>query len=177
MDELIPLVVSKLNLDEAQVKTAIGAVLKFLSEQSSDSFDFEAILSKLPGAADLMNDDTARAAVVEGEEEAKKKSSGPSGIIGLVFLLLKAFGVMAILKNLLSTFFGENAVKLLESVEDGAELTAVMSKLGMSRDQGIKVVRMVVDFMKDKVDAETIEKLTGQIPALKAFLSESKKDE
>jgi uncharacterized protein (DUF2267 family) len=174
MDELIHLVVGKLGLDEVVVKQAIGAVLKFLKERSSDSFDFDAILSKLPGAADLMKDDKARAAVNEGEQQAKK--SGPSGIIALVFSLLKIFGVLAILKQLLSTFFGESAVKLLESVEDGAELTAVMRQLGINRDQGIKVVRMVMDFMKDKVDSDTIEKLTEQIPGLKAVLTESKKD-
>jgi uncharacterized protein (DUF2267 family) len=175
MDELIHLVVGKLGLDEVVVKQAIGAVLKFLKERSSDSFDFDAILSKLPGAADLMKDDKARAAVNEGEQQAKK--SGPSGIIALVFSLLKIFGVLAILKQLLSTFFGESAVKLLESVEDGAELTAVMRQLGINRDQGIKVVRMVMDCMKDKVDSDTIEKLTEQIPGLKAILTESKKDE
>ena len=175
MDELIVLVAGKLGLDEAVVKQAIGAVLKFLKERSSDSFDFDAILSKLPGAADLMSDGKVKAAVREGEKEAKK--SAPSGIIGLVFALLKVFGVLAILKQLLSTYFGESAVKLLESVEDGAELTAVMRQLGIDRDQGIKVVRMVMDFMKDKVDSNTIEKLTEQIPGLKAVLTESKKDE
>jgi uncharacterized protein (DUF2267 family) len=175
MDQLILLIVDKLGMDEDVVKHAIGAVLKFLKERSSGSFDFDAILSKLPGAADLMKDDKARAAVQEGEQQAKK--SGPSAIIGLVFSLLKVFGVLAILKQLLSTFFGESAVRLLESVEDGAELTAVMRKLGINRDQGIKVVRMVMDFIKDKVDSDTIDKLTEQIPALKAILTESKKDE
>jgi uncharacterized protein (DUF2267 family) len=175
MDELIVLVVGKLGLDEVVVKQAIGAVLKFLKERSPDSLDFDAILSKLPGAANLMRDDKAKAAVQEGEQQAKK--SGPSGIIALVLSLLKVFGVLAILKQLLSTFFGESAVKLLDSIEDGAELTAVMRQLGINRDQGIKVVRMVMDFMKDKVDSDTIEKLTEQIPGLKAILAESKKEE
>jgi hypothetical protein len=177
MEELIPLVVGKLGLDEAVVKQAIGAVLKFLKEQSSSgSFDFDAIISKLPGAADLMKDEKAQAAVQEGEQQARKSS--PSGIFGLVIALLKVFGIIAILKQFLSTFsFGESAVKLLESVEDGAELTVVMGKLGISRDQGIKVVQMVMDFMKGKVDADTIDKLTEHIPGLKAVLTESKKDE
>jgi uncharacterized protein (DUF2267 family) len=66
---------------------------------------------------------------------------------------------------------------MIESVEDGAELTVVLKQLGIDREQGVSMVRMMMDFIKDKLDPETVDRLSSQIPAVAAFMGESKKGE
>mmetsp|Transcript_18248 Transcript_18248/g.30276 ORF Transcript_18248/g.30276 Transcript_18248/m.30276 type:complete len:175 (+) Transcript_18248:105-629(+) len=174
MDKLIGMVSERLSLEEGVVRNALGAVLSFLKNQSAGSFDFDKIISAVPGTKELMEK------APDAEEAAASRSTGGGsmgGLIGMVFTLLKTFGVMAILKNLLSTFFGEGAVKMLESAGDGAELSGLLGNLGVSRDQGISMTQMLVDFMKEKVSPETIDQLTDSIPAVKAFLGETKKAE
>jgi uncharacterized protein (DUF2267 family) len=177
MDEVIKMVANKIGVDEAVARQAVGAVLNFLKENHG-KVDFQAIVSKLQGAEDLMNDREVVAVTAEaGAEKAAAPTGGTGGILGLIFTLLKAFGVIALLKQLLQPIFGDSVVKMIDSVEDGAELAAIMSKLGINRDQAIKVVQTLITFMKDKLDSDTIDKLTEQIPAVKALLGESKKDE
>lgn len=176
MDVLITKVSQQLGLEEAVVQKSLGAVLAFLNEQvKKKDFDFSKILSHLQGAEQLMRDADAQEAAAKGAATEQRK--GPTGIVGLIFTLLKAFGVIAILKKLLSTFFGENAVGLIDTIEDGAELAVVMDKLGIDHDQGVKIVKMLVDFMKQKVSPETVEQLADSVPALKAFVGETKKEE
>ena len=174
MDELIRLVVDRLGLDENVTRKAIGAVLAFLKDQVGEDFDFSKITSQLQGAESLMNDSEAQTAAREGVET---KSSKPTGIIGLILSIMKAFGVLEILKKLLATFFGESAVKMIESVSEGAELAVVLNKLGISQEQGATIVKMIVNFMKDKIDPETVEKLTEQVPALKALVGQAEAQE
>lgn len=177
MDDLIKIVAGKIGVDEGVAKKAIGAVLNFLKEQDLKSINFDEILSKLQGAQDLMKDRDVQIAVKEGEAEQPK--SGGGGIFGLVFSILKAFGVIAMLKQLLQPIFGDSAVKMIDSLEDGAQLAAIMSKLGIDRQQATKVVNSIITFMKEKLDVDTVNKLTESVPALKVFLeeSESKKDD
>lgn len=157
-------------------RSTSSTVLKFLNDQAQQrDFDFSSILSNLDGAEDLMHSSEARTAAAEGE--AARSSGSPMSIVGLVFALLKIFGVIAILKGLLATFFGENAVKMLDTATEGAELAAVMNSLGVDREQGVKMVKMLFDFMKEKVSPETVEQLVDVVPALKAFLGETKKEE
>jgi hypothetical protein len=138
--------------------------------------DFDQILSHLEGAQDLMEDSQAKEAV-RGVEEREKPKKGPTTIFGLIYAVLKMFGVIEILKQLLQPIFGESVVKLIDSIDDGAELASVLNQLGVSREQGVKMVRMLVDFMKDKLDSDTVDKLVEQVPALKVFLAEDKKEE
>jgi hypothetical protein len=90
---------------------------------------------------------------------------------------LKTFGVLAILKNLLQPIFGDSAVKLIDGVEGGAELATLFNSLGIDRSQGMTMVTTLIDYLKDKFDPDTIDSLIEQIPALKLFLSDSKKEE
>jgi len=167
MDELIRLVVDNHGLDEGVTRKAIGTVLAFLKDHVGEDFDFSKITSQLDGAETLMNDAEAQTAAREGVET---KSSGLSGIIGLIVSLMKTFGVLEVLKKILSTFFGDSAVKMIESVSDGAELAAILNKFGISQEQGIKIVKIMVNFTKDKIDPETVEQLAEHVPAVKAFL-------
>mmetsp|Transcript_5873 Transcript_5873/g.8307 ORF Transcript_5873/g.8307 Transcript_5873/m.8307 type:complete len:180 (-) Transcript_5873:75-614(-) len=179
MDKLITSVAEKIGVDESKTRKAIGAIFKFLKSQSG-TYDFDSILKKIGSDAETLMKEAeseTTTASTEGETSTTRSTSSSTSLFGLVFTLLKTFGVLTMLKQLLSTFFGESAVKLIESVEDGADLTVVLNQAGIDRDQGVKMVRMVVDFLKEKAGGDTVENLLEQIPAAKAFLGDSKKDE
>jgi hypothetical protein len=180
MDQLIGMVTKRLDLEEGVVRNALGAVLNFLKNQSKGSFDFDKIISAVPSTKELMEEapaDAEEAAAASSSSRSAGTSTNMRGIISLVFTLLNKFGVMAILKQLLTTFFGESAAKMLESAEKGAELTGLLGNLGVSREQGVSMTQMLVDFLKDKVSPETVDQLVDAIPAVKTFLGEAKKDE
>jgi len=175
MDELINQVSNKIGVPPEQVQKALGAVLVFLKEQvARKDFDFNQILSHLQGAEQLLQDAQAQEAV---RETTASSTGGYTGLTGLIVYLFKTFNVFAILKKILSTFFGENATQLIDTIQDGAELSAVLNKLGIDNEKGVKLVKMLVDFMKDKVSPETVEQLSEKVPALKAFLGDTKKEE
>lgn len=174
MDELVSKVVGQLGLDEKQAKQAFGALLAFIKTHVGDDFDFSGLLAKIPGA-----ETTLRDAEADDNVPTSGTKAGPNSlsIVGIVTWFLETLGVMDILKKLLSTFFGENAVQMLDSAKDGAELVTVMDKLGITKEQGIKMAKMLVDLVKYNVGPETVDKLAAQVPALRALLGDTKKDE
>uniref|UniRef100_A0A8J9TGE1 DUF2267 domain-containing protein n=1 Tax=Phaeodactylum tricornutum TaxID=2850 RepID=A0A8J9TGE1_PHATR len=176
MEELTITVAEKLGIDTAVAQKAIGAILRFVQEQSTP--DLFAKIRSMDGVENLMKDDDAAEAVREGHDKAEAGGVG-GGLFGLIFTLLKAFGLFAIIKQVLSTLpgIGPQAVRMIESVEDGAELTVVLKQLGIDREQGVSMVRMMMDFIKDRLDPETVDRLSSQIPAVAAFMGESKKGE
>jgi hypothetical protein len=165
MDTLINQIVNQLDLDPSQAKTAIGAILRFCRTQAAevDNFDFDAFLTKLPGSESLLQTE-------KNYDVTTQQQSNAVLIIGLLTWFLKAFGIMEILKTLLTRFFGDSAVKLLDSAGDGAELASVFRNLGINREQGTKMVAMFVDYAKLKAGPVVIDKLLESIPALQTFL-------
>ncbi|KAL3911999.1 MAG: hypothetical protein SGARI_001371 [Bacillariaceae sp.] len=167
----------------ATAKKAMGALMRFLKDQAAKTdFDFDdKILAQLDGTEELMEDETAREVVEEAESSPKSGGDGGSGLLlgafKLVWSLMKTFGILAILKQLLEPILGENAAKLIDGVEDGTQLASIFGSLGIDRSQGTTMIRTVVDFLKDKLDSDTIDSLVEQVPALKVFLSEGKKEE
>jgi hypothetical protein len=183
MDKLISLVCSHTGIDEPTAKKALGALLRFLKDQAAKTdFDFDdKILAQLDGSEALMADKTAKEAVEKAEAGESSPVVGGGGLAGtafsLVWSLLKTFGILTMLKQLLQPIFGDSAVKLIEGVEEGAEVATLFNTLGIDRSQGLTIVQTVLDFLKDKLDPDTIDSLVEQIPALKLFLSEGKKEE
>jgi hypothetical protein len=187
MDQLIQKIAAKSGLEEAVVKKALGALLVYLQHQTSrdGGFNFKRLIldqipgfeSALQGAVPKETSDTSsgsndRAAPAD----ATTSNTSPfHTCIGIVLYLFQLFGVMAMLKSLLERFFGPDAAKLISSVGDGAELVALLHRLGVSREQGTQMVNMVLQFVQEKVGAETVDQLKAYVPALKAFLEESKK--
>lgn len=167
MDDLVRQVCDRLGVDPAVAKKALGSVLKFCQEQSG-SFDFNKILGQLQGAEGLMRE----AETVD--TQAKPTPSG-NAIFNLIFGILKQLGIIAILKQLVAATLGANAAKMIEQAEDGAQLAGILSGLGIDREKGMKLVTMLVSYMKEKVDPDTIDQLTEQIPAVRAFVD--KKEE
>jgi hypothetical protein len=181
VDELIKQVTAKLGLNEEITRKAIGLALEFLQKNVGPDFDFQQLLQKVQGADTLIA--RANDPLPEGTSATPAgqttTSSPPAngGIIGLILWLLTAGPVLDILKKILSLFFGDKANALIESAGDGAELLGKLKGLGITSEQGAKVVTMLVSFLKEAVGPELIDELTEKIPALKSLLGSAKKDE
>mmetsp|Transcript_5342 Transcript_5342/g.11675 ORF Transcript_5342/g.11675 Transcript_5342/m.11675 type:complete len:211 (+) Transcript_5342:168-800(+) len=206
IDQMISKASAKIGVDEPTTRRCIGAILAFL-QQHHGSFDFSVIMkidgvdklikeaqdddeipdipkpapgipsSQSEGASPAAGSPPVATTTVSTSSKTATSTSTASSIFNVIVAIMKMFGLFAILKQILSSIFGDSAVKLIESIEDGAELTHVLSSLKISRDQGIRLVRMVVDFLKEKLDSDTIDQLVDQVPAIKIFLGESKKEE
>jgi hypothetical protein len=175
IEDLIKQVTSKLNLDEALTRKAIGLVLAFVQKTcSKNNFDFNQILLKLQGADTL---------VARTNDPLPNQTASVPGlsmdIVGSIFALmtwlLHVGPVVDILKRILSLFFGDKAVQMIDSAGDGTELLGKLSAIGISREQGSKVVAMLVSFMKQHLDPKTIDELLEKIPALKAVVGDTSK--
>ena len=176
IEELIKQVSSKLNLDEELARKAIGLVLAFVNKTSvKNNFDFQQqILQNLQGADTL---------IARSNDPLPNQAAAPSGsttnivgsVIALITWLLHAGPVVDFLKRILSIFFGDKAVQMIDSAGDGTELLGKLNGIGITREQGTKVVILLVSFLKQHLDPNTIDELVNKIPALKAVIGDTTK--
>lgn len=175
IEDLIKQVTSKLNLDEALTRKAIGLVLAFVHKIcSKNNFDFNQILQTLHGA-DIL--------IARSNDPLPNQTTSMPGlsmdfvgsIVALITWLLHVGPVVDILKRILSIFFGDKALQMIDSAGDGTELLGKLNAIGISREQGTKVVAMLVSFMKQHLDPKTIDELLEKIPALKAVVGDTSK--
>jgi hypothetical protein len=170
--------------------------------EQGNKFDFQAaIIDQLKGALELMREapkdpEQAKRQADERmnknnnhhptEEETTKTPATaapsktitfPSIVIAILHYLLTVGPIFDILKKIASTFFGENAVHLLESSKDSTQLLQILQNLGISQETAQKMTTLLVSYMKEKVGPETMEKLGECVPALKPFLQASEKEE
>jgi hypothetical protein len=170
--------------------------------EQGNKFDFQAaIIDKLKGALELMREapkdpEQAKRQADERmnknnnhhptEEETTKTPATaapsktitfPSIVIAILHYILTVGPIFDILKKIASTFFGENAVHLLESSKDSTQLLQILQNLGISQETAQKMTTLLVSYMKEKVGPETMEKLGECVPALKPFLQASEKEE
>ena len=187
-----------LSVDEATTRACIGAILAFL-KQHHGRFDFSKITSSIAGLEDLISeaeDDDSIPQIPkpqpgiptsqsEGAMPAADSppvvptSSGSSSIFSLVVTIFRLLGLFAIIKQLLTLvpIVGQPAVRLIEGVEDGsisdgAELLNIL-KTKINKEQAIRLVKLVVDFMQDNLDADTLSSLRKEVPAVRAITSGS----
>jgi hypothetical protein len=178
IEELVKQVIAQLKLDEDVTRKAIGLVLSFVKKMCQRSgFDFNKILQELPGADTLIERSSDSLPNQANSSKSETSMTLIGGIIAIVVWLLKTGPFLDMLKRILSMFFGDQAVKMIDSAGDGAELLGNLNKIGISKDQGTKVVTVIVSFMKQHVDSETIDELIEKVPALKSLLGDTTKKE
>ncbi|KAL7576458.1 hypothetical protein ACA910_017968 [Epithemia clementina (nom. ined.)] len=102
--------------------------------------------------------------------------SSPSTLVGLLLLLLQVLGIWNVLKQVLHNMYPP-ALVLMESLQDGVWLDQMLQTCGISHEQGIVVVGMLVDLMKQKLQPETVQDLLQHVPALYAFVQEQRRQE
>jgi hypothetical protein len=208
MDDLIGNISVRAGVDQDAAKQAVGAILNYIKrryeanrptattgletpeQQEATSttngnknqkkngggggavLDLAAMLTKLDGAEELMQQEKS----VEAAQKATEQ--GGHGLFGLIWQILKVFGILLLLQKLLSPVLGiESTTKLIQAVEDGAEVKTILAQFGIEKEQALKVFRLIFDFLKDKLDADTMAKITNNIPAIKTMLVEEKKEE
>ncbi len=177
IEDLIKQVTSKLNLDEELTRKAIGLVLSFVNKTcAKNNFDFNQVLQKLQGADTLIarsNDALPNQAT--GATAPGVSTDFVGSVIALISWLLRAGPVVDVLKQIVSMFFGDKAVQMIDSAGDGTELLGKLNGIGITREQGTKVVSMLVSFMKQHLDPKTIDELLEKIPALKVVIGDTTK--
>ena len=174
-------------------------ILAFL-KQHHGKFDFSKLTGAIAGIEDLISeaedDDSlpqipkprpgvptskseGAAPTTDSPPVAGASTSTPSSLFNLVVTLFRLLGVFAILKQLLSLVpvVGPSAVRLIESVEDGsisdaAQLVQIL-KTKINKEQAIRLVKLVVAFMQENLDADTLSSLKTEVPAVKAIMSAS----
>ena len=188
-----------LHLDVDTTRQCIGAILAFL-KQHHGKFDFSKLTGAIAGIEDLISeaedDDSlpqipkpqsgvptskseGAAPTTDSPPVAGASTSTPSSLFNLVVTLFRLLGVFAILKQLLSLVpvVGQSTVRLIESVEDGsisdaAQLVQIL-KTKINKEQAIRLVKLVVAFMQENLDADTLSSLKTEVPAVKAIMSAS----
>lgn len=175
MDELIGQVCTRFGLDEAVCRKAMGQVLQFIKKNVPKDFDWLTLLSKLQGAAKLLKD--ANDPLPRGTKDPKQDSPVTGGLAGIISMLLSMDFVVDLLKKILTSVFGEASAKLIDSAGDGADLIGKLNSLGISTEQATKMVQMLLGFMKNKTNPETVNELLKKVPALAAMSGDEKKEE
>lgn len=140
MDAFIKQVASKTGVDEAEAKGFIGNILGFIQKNASEDVTKE-INAKLPAADQLIS-----------EASSASTEQQPTND-----LLKPCMPVLELLKKLLAPLLGGS---------DTAAVTQIIAKSGVSPEQGAGMIQMLMDFLRDKVGPETVNKLTEQVPAL-----------
>ena len=185
-----------LSADEATTRACIGAILAFL-KQHHGRFDFSKITSSIAGLEDLISEaedddsipqipkpqpgiptsQSEGATPADDSPPVAPTSSGSSSIFSLVVTIFRLLGLFAIIKQLLTLvpIVGQPAVRLIEGIEDGsisdgAELLNIL-KTKINKEQAIRLVKLVVDFMQDNLDADTLSSLRKEVPAVRAITS------
>uniref|UniRef100_A0A7S0AYY2 Uncharacterized protein n=1 Tax=Minutocellus polymorphus TaxID=265543 RepID=A0A7S0AYY2_9STRA len=202
VDDLISKAAQLIGVDVDTTRQCIGAILAFLKQQAQGrSFDFTKITGSIAGLDDLISeaedDDSLpqipkpKPGIPTSESEGATPADSPpvaptssgssstSSIFNLVVTIFRLFGIFAIIKQFLSLvpIVGQPAVRLIEGIEDGsisdgAELLQIL-KTKINKEQAIRLVKLVFDFMQENLDADTLSSLKKEVPAIKAIMSGS----
>ena len=198
MEALVRNAATRLGLEESRLQQAFGALFRFLLDKQargeiSASVNIEAALTLLLGTQSF--DDWVPRSRHSGEESSfadrppdssthgqeqdfpftrRHVSSSPTTLVGLVVLVLNLLGIWNILKQVLSQFLSAATIQMLETLpSDGLWLDQLLRDYGISHEQGIVVIGMLVDLMKQKLPPELVQDLLQSVPALYAFVKEN----
>ena len=144
------------------------------------------ITSSIAGLEDLIaeaEEDEPGIPTSQSEGASTAADSPPvaptSSVFGLIVTIFRLLGLFAVIKQLLTLvpIVGQPAVRLIESLEDGSisdgtQLLNIL-KNKINKEQAIRLVKLVVDFMQDNLDADTISSLKKEVPAVRAITSGS----
>ena len=142
MDEFIKQTASQVGVEESQAKEFVGKIMAFVNKNSSD---------------EVSKDINAKAPEVDSLVDMVKSGSGAEND-----MLKPCMPILEKLKDLLPQFFGGDAAK------QTVEVTEIMTKSGVSPQQGAEMISKVLEFLKTKVGPGTVNKITEQVPALQS---------
>lgn len=142
MDDIIRQLSGRLGLDPDQAAAGAGAVFKTIQDNVAGG-DFQKLLQQLPQVKSWM-----------GKAEAGTGAGGPDtgggGLLGMAGGLLGGLGAG-----------GAGSL---------GELATLLGKNGLSLETASKLLPVLMDLLKDRVDPALIEKLVSSVPALQGLL-------
>lgn len=141
MQEFISRAAAALGVSDTTATTATGALLELVSKTASAA-DMQQLLSKLPGAADLL----------ASFQPPAPEPPPPTGMFG-------ALGGMV-----------SNATSALGSMGGGAAIMQFLSKGGLTPQQGGTFATMFLDYARQKAGNGLAEQIAKAVPGAKAFL-------
>lgn len=147
MDQFIKQVSTQTGVDESQAKDFIGKILEFINKNAPEEVTKD-ISAKIPESDKLIAD--AKTAASSGSTDNE--------------LLKPCMPVFEMLKKLINDIVGGDAAKAVE-------VANIMEKTGVSPEQGAGMIQKLLTFLEGKVGADTVKKLTEQVPALQGVIA------
>lgn len=147
MDQFIKQVSTQTGVDESQARVFFGKILEFVKRNASEEVTKD-ISAKIPEAEKLIGD--AKAASDSGSANND--------------LLKPCMPVLEMLKKLINDIIGGDGAKAVE-------VANIMEKSGVSPEQGASMIQKLLTYLEGKVGADTVNKLTEQIPALQTVVA------
>ena len=144
MQEFIKLAVRTLGATEQTVRSATAGLLDLLT-RVAPAADVQQLLSKLPGAADLLN----------AFRPAPPPPSDPP-----------MSGVASALTDLVTNA----AVAIQGTVGSGVALVRLVSELGLDPQKARQFARLFVDFAKTQAGPELVDRIIDAVPGARALL-------
>ena len=137
MDEFIQMVTKQLGVSDETGKSATGGIMKMIKDQVGGDL-FAKVQEQLPGVQGLLG--------------AAEKSGGPeaSGSGG---------GLMGSLTSMAGSLLGGKAKGL-------ADITAALTKSGLSLDKAPQFISLLVGFLKDKLGSDLFASVAAKLPDL-----------
>jgi hypothetical protein len=155
MQEFIQSAASKLGISEEKVSEFTGGLLAKVKEYA-DNDTVQSLISKVPGLDKLLHSHTSAE-----EPEAEPASSGASGFLGGLG------GAGGMLGGLASK--AQAAIGAATSIGDIAGLA---QKAGLDASKASQYAKMFVDFLRQKVGEDTVNKVVSKVPGLAALIGE-----
>lgn len=141
MQEFITRAASALGISDTMARQATGALLDVVSKSAATA-DVQQLLSKLPGASDLL-------------KALQPPAPEPPPSAGM-------FGAL--------TDMVSSATSALGSLGGGGGLVQFLSQSGLNPQQGGQFATMFLDFARQRAGIDLVDRIATAIPGAKAFL-------
>ncbi len=129
-----------LGLSEDAARSATAGILDFVGKNAGRA-DFQELVGKVPGAAELMQ---------QGAAATSGGSDGGGGLLGG-------------LAGMASSALGGN-------LGAGAGLLGMLQNSGLDAGKAASFVPLLAGFLREKAGADLVNRVLGSVPALKQFL-------
>jgi hypothetical protein len=150
IDQFIQQATQQLGISSDQAKSATGGVLGMI-KQHAPAGDFSQLLSKVPGAEQLVNQ--------FGNQAAGGAPGGAGGGGGLGGLMSMASGLLGGGKSSGGGGLG-----------DVAGLMGMLSSNGLSADKGMNFASMLLGFLKQQGGSDLLGSVLKNVPGLSSML-------
>lgn len=140
MDELIQLITKQLGIDSSIANAGVSKTMAMLKENAGDDL-FGKIAGAIPGASE---------AAQSGADTASGAVAGGGGMLGK-------------LAGMASAALGGKA-------GGGLEMASALASTGIDSEKLGPFVKMVFEFLKEKLGDEMVDEILSKVPMLKTLL-------